>query len=94
MAVTVVAAYDVSEDSRRARLAALLQTVGDRVQKSVFVLLVADDDLAELRRRAMEIIDLDHDSLYLFRQCAPCWDVVACVGQAHARDRVLYWAAF
>lgn len=38
MALTVVAAYDVSEDRRRARVAAMLQMYGDRVQRSVFLL--------------------------------------------------------
>ncbi len=91
MALTVIAAYDVSEDARRARLAALLQTTGDRVQKSVFVLAVDDVDLTEIRTRALDIIDPDTDSLYFFRQCAPCWEAVGCVGQAHAPDRTLYW---
>lgn len=36
----ILAAYDVAVDGRRSRLAALLQSVGDRVQKSVFVLSV------------------------------------------------------
>ena len=34
----VVATYDISADSRRSRVAALLQGWGDRVQRSVYVL--------------------------------------------------------
>lgn len=89
----VIAAYDVSEDARRARLAALLQTTGDRVQRSVFVLSLDDGELQELQERAGQIIDVDHDSLYLFRQCGTCWDVLDCVGQADPPQPVLYWAA-
>jgi CRISPR/Cas system-associated endoribonuclease Cas2 len=63
--MTVVAAYDVSEDRRRARLAALLQTCGDRVQFSVLVLQVADGELVALRSRAEDILDSCTDSLYL-----------------------------
>lgn len=90
----VIAAYDVSEDDRRAQLAALLQSIGDRVQKSVFVLTVDEERLAAFRARAIDIIDVDTDSLYLFRQCAACWDVMGCVGQAEPPSPVLYWAAW
>ena len=45
----VVAAYDVSQDDRRARLAAVLQSLGEGVQRSVFVLSLDDEELAGLR---------------------------------------------
>lgn len=92
MALTLVAAYDVASDARRARLAALLQVHGNRVQRSVFVLEIDDAELKALRERAAGIMDLDHDSLYFFRQCAPCWEAVECIGQADAPTRALYWA--
>lgn len=89
----VVAAYDVSEDARRARLAAVLQSTGDRVQRSVFVLSLDDRGLEELQRQAGEIIDVDVDSFYLFRQCGTCWESLDCIGQADPPQPVLYWAA-
>ena len=91
--VTVVAAYDVTADNRRARLSALLQAYGERVQRSVFLARGEAAELDELRRRAEAMLDLDQDSLYFFAQCAPCWDGRVCVGQAHSPERVLYWAA-
>ena len=91
--VTVIAAYDVTADHRRARLAALLQAYGDRVQRSVFLVRGEAAGLAELHRRAEAMLDLDEDSLYFFAQCAPCWDGRVCVGQAHSPERVLYWTA-
>lgn len=93
MALTVVAAYDVAEDQRRARLAALLQTFGDRIQFSVFLLTIGQDDLADLEGRALAIIDPDEDSLYLFRQCISCWESVRCLGQAMPPTQELFWAA-
>ena len=86
----VVAAYDVSQDDRRARLAAVLQSLGDRVQRSVFVLSLDDEELAQLRVRAEEIIDVDRDSFSLFRQCGGCWETLGCVGQADLPRPVLY----
>ncbi len=93
MALTVIAAYDVSEDRRRARLAALLQTFRDRVQYSVFLLTIDDQDLIELESRGLGLIDPAEDSLYLFRQCASCWESVQCLGQAMPPIQELFWAA-
>lgn len=88
----VIATYDVTRDDRRSRLAAILQSLGDRVQKSVFILTVNHEQLDELRRRADDILDLDEDSFYLVRQCSGCWEVLECVGQAHPPEQVLHWA--
>ncbi|MFT3861382.1 CRISPR-associated endonuclease Cas2 [Micropruina sp.] len=93
MALTVVAAYDVSSDSRRARLAALMQTCGDRIQLSVFVLTIDEDELDVLRDRALAIMDPKEDSLYLLRQCSTCWEGARCVGQAMPPAPVYFWAA-
>ncbi len=93
MALTVIAAYDVANDSRRARLAALLQTWGDRIQDSVFVLTLGDDDLADLRGRAISLLDPQMDSLYLLKQCATCWESLNCVGQSSPPKDELYWSA-
>lgn len=89
--LTLIAAYDVREDDRRARLAATLQTLGDRVQKSVFVIAVDAEELPELRRRALSIIDADTDSLLLFRQCATCWEAHIPIGQASVPTAVTHW---
>lgn len=92
MALTVIAAYDVSEDDRRARLAALLQTHGDRIQKSVFVIMVDHDELAELAEHARRIVDTDTDSVWFLRQCTSCWADALTVGQAKSPERTLFWA--
>lgn len=90
-ALTLIAAYDVREDDRRARLAAVLQTMGDRVQKSVFVIMVDPADLEELKRRSVTIIDPDVDSFLLFRQCQTCWDAQDAIGQARTPSPVTHW---
>ena len=63
MALTVIAAYDIRVDDRRARLAALLQAYGDRIQKSVFVLEVDEDELRTITTRSLAIIDPATDSV-------------------------------
>jgi len=94
MAMTLIAAYDISSDPRRAKLAALLQANGDRIQKSVFLIEVDEASLGQLRARALDIIDPDVDSFYIFRQCGSCWAEVECLGQAEPPSRELYWAVF
>ncbi|SHJ90447.1 CRISPR-associated protein, Cas2 family [Tessaracoccus bendigoensis DSM 12906] len=92
--LTVIAAYDVREDDRRARLAALLQAYGDRVQKSVFVMMLEEEELEELRGHVGRIIDPKTDSFLVYRQCSPCWDKQLTVGQARTPSPVRYWAVF
>lgn len=45
-----IAAYDVTDDARRVRLAKLLLRYGTRVQRSVFEVWVGTEDAANLRR--------------------------------------------
>jgi CRISPR-associated protein Cas2 len=92
MAMTVVITYDISEDRRRARVAATLQQYGDRVQRSVFVCALDTGQLSELLRLVTEMIDTATDSVYAFRQCAACWETVGVVGQATVDDEPYYWA--
>jgi CRISPR-associated protein Cas2 len=92
MALTHVIAYDISEDGRRARVAAILQAVGDRVQRSVFVCTLDAEALKELCDRVSQIINPHTDSLHVFRQCSTCWDAVRVYGQATVTDEPLYWA--
>jgi len=86
MALTHVIAYDISEDGRRARVAAVLQAYGDRVQRSVFVCTVDADALQELCHRVAQIINPLTDSLYVFRQCSACWDAVGVYCEAKVTD--------
>ena len=92
MALTHVIAYDISDDRRRARVSAVLQAYGDRVQRSVFVCDLEAELLSEVRGRVSEIINPETDSVYVFRQCAACWEAVGVHGQATVADEPLYWA--
>ena len=87
-----VIAYDISDDHRRARVAATLQAYGDRIQRSVFVCMLEPPILAEVHSRVSVIINPLTDSVYVFRQCAACWEAVGIHGQATVDDQPLYWA--
>ena len=92
VALTVVAAYDVVDDRRRAHVSACLQRWGNRLQYSVFLCVLEPRDLEELVERIAGIIDLDTDSFIVLRQCADCWGKIIVLGQSSPQPPTLYWA--
>lgn len=68
--------YDVStveEDGKRRlrRVAKICESRGQRVQKSVFEILVSPTELIELRERLLTAIDLKQDSIRIYRLAEP-----------------------
>ncbi len=92
MAMTMLICYDVSRDNTRARVAATLQQVGDRIQRSVFVCTIEPDHLDELTTRLRGLVDPDTDAIHVVPLCAACWDRTIVVGQATMQPEILYWA--
>ena len=92
MALTVLAAYDLQDNGRRARLAAALQRWGNRIQMSVFICTVDHDGLEALVETAERIIDAERDSFMVMRQCDQCWNHLLIVGQKDLAPQTLYWS--
>lgn len=92
MALTVLATYDIREDDRRSHVAALLQSFGNRIQKSVFVLMLDADDLSALQLRVAGMVDTRVDSVWFVRQCGTCWAQAETIGQVKVPDKVTHWA--
>ncbi|MGV0684592.1 CRISPR-associated endonuclease Cas2 [Mycolicibacterium thermoresistibile] len=61
----ILIAYDVSDNQRRTRLANMLQSYGDRVQYSVFVVDASPAKLRRLRHEVTQIIETQEDSVLL-----------------------------
>jgi CRISPR-associated protein Cas2 len=57
--------YDVASDLRRERLANLLQSYGDRIQYSVFLLDAKPAKLVRLRADMRQAIDSEADSILI-----------------------------
>jgi len=57
--------YDVVNDPRRERLANVLQSYGDRVQYSVFLIDAKPAKLVRLRAAMQQVIDLEADSVLI-----------------------------
>lgn len=92
MALTVLVCYDISRDGARARVAAYLQQWGDRIQRSVFVCVVAPEELNDMVSRVEEMIDPTTDAVHLLPTCAACWSRLIARGQADATLDKPYWA--
>ena len=94
MALTILVGYDVVRDGRRARLAALLQAWGNRIQYSLFVCSLEPEQGATLVAEMGKIIDSDEDSVYVIRQCKVCWESLITLGQGQPPTAELLWQAF
>jgi CRISPR-associated protein Cas2 len=64
--------YDIVADRRRQKMAKLLESLGDRVQKSVFELYLTPPELEKLLRRAKKFINEKEDNLRVYILCSAC----------------------
>lgn len=81
--------YDIGHDRTRDKAAkACLQTGLYRVQKSVFLGTLADNERDELVLRLEALIDPDRDSVYAFPMCRPDFAKVVLLGQAFDQELV------
>jgi CRISPR-associated protein Cas2 len=60
------------DDTKRLKLAKLLQDYGRRVQKSVFECLIDDRRFLVLKQEIEKIIDLEADSVRYYILCQRC----------------------
>ena len=72
MAAIFVVSYDIPSDKRRTKLAHALKDFGERVHYSVFECHLDLAGLEALRRRALKLINLEEDSLRIYKLCAEC----------------------
>lgn len=88
----MLVAYDVRADGARAKIAAILQVNGNRIQKSVFLLSLGVEELEEMLTRIEPLMDPERDSLLALRQCATCWEAAITRGQVAQKPEALCWA--
>jgi|GEM_PF-2552221 len=62
-----VVAYDIADDRRRRRVAKITEGLGHRAQQSVFLTELSVADLESARRRLLDTIDPEFDTLLLAR---------------------------
>jgi CRISPR-associated protein Cas2 len=87
----VLVAYDVSTDTaagrrRLRRVAKVCEGHGQRVQKSVFECILNAVEMEQLRHRLRREIDLDEDSLRIYRLREPRDRYLQVIGRQPAFD--------
>lgn len=69
----VVVAYDVSDDRRRSRVVKLLESVGVRVNYSVFECMLTDAQYEKLRQNIGKAIKPREDCVVYYPICLDCY---------------------
>jgi CRISPR-associated protein Cas2 len=73
--------YDIPDDKRRTRLAKAIKDFGDRVQYSVFECLLDEALFERMTNRITSIIDMNEDSVRIYRMCGSCEKQIQIIGQ-------------
>ena len=72
---------DIADDKRRLRIAKLMESVGERVQHSVFEAYLTPQQLEKLLKRIGKTMSAKEDSLRIYQLCASCREKVRTEGQ-------------
>lgn len=67
-----VIAYDISDDSRRNRVACVLKDFGSRVQYSVFECSLDRDTLENILAELKPLMDMSTDRIHVYAICENC----------------------
>lgn len=73
--------YDITDDKRRLKIAKIMESVGDRVQHSVFEAYLTPQELEKLLKRVTKVLAAKEDSLRIYQLCASCREKVRTEGQ-------------
>ena len=81
--------YDIVDDKKRNKIAKVCKNIGlYRVQKSVFLGTLNNNQLDELDIQCGDIIDEEIDSVYIFPMCEGDFKKVKLLGQAFDKKLV------
>lgn len=64
--------YDICSDKRRAKIAKIMESLGERVQGSVFEAWLNEEELEKLLRRVKRTFAEKEDSLRVYVICEGC----------------------
>lgn len=74
-------AYDIADSKRLAKIAKALESIGERVQDSVFEAYLTEEELQKLLKKTGKIMKESEDSLRIYWLCQACRSKIRCVGQ-------------
>ena len=76
----IIVSYDIVDDKRRTKLAKRLCDFGKRVQYSVFECDLSKEQIKDMTQKALKQIDLEEDSLRIYRICNTCANEILSYG--------------
>ncbi len=82
-----VLAYDICNDKRRAKIAKLMESVGSRVQGSVFEAWFSSGELDRIIVRSMKILHEKEDTLRIYFLCEECRGKIRVKGVGKVTDK-------
>ena len=86
-----VVCYDIADDARRSRVSNCLLDFGKRVQESVFIANLDDEDAARMVQRLERLVHPSLDCVHIFELCAACDGKTRVLGAAETvRDQEFY----
>lgn len=68
-----VIAYDIADDKRRQKIVKLLESLGQRVNYSVFECMLTDLQLQKAKERMRSVIVAREDRVILYPLCIDCY---------------------
>jgi CRISPR-associated protein Cas2 len=68
----ILLAYDISNQKRRRKVAALVEDYGTRVQRSVFECVLDEKALVELVGKMKPLLKRREDKVQIYRLCQGC----------------------
>lgn len=72
--------YDIANPKRLVKVAKYMESIGDRVQDSVFEAYLAPPELEKLLKKMDKLMVLKDDSLRIYNLCPPCRERVRTIG--------------
>jgi CRISPR-associated protein Cas2 len=68
----IIVSYDIVDNKKRTQLAKKLLNFGQRVQYSVFECNLTKNQIVEMKTQILPLVDLEKDSLKIYRLCDQC----------------------
>lgn len=65
-------AYDIADDRRRVKIARWMESLGGRVQGSVFEAYLDPAELDKVLKRSLKLMKTEEDSLRIYFLCESC----------------------
>ncbi|MGB9673408.1 MAG: CRISPR-associated endonuclease Cas2 [Anaerolineales bacterium] len=72
--------YDIADPKRLVKVAKVMESIGERVQDSVFEAYLNEAELERLLKKVNKIMELEEDSLRIYLLCAACRGKIRCIG--------------